>query len=125
MTIPQRLTTQQKIAILAQKRSNIIESSSQLLEDIAIKENGIAYIPTDEKSLVIVQQLMNEGVLDRLLHVNNNYDRMYITMKGYSKLLDMLDGKQKDETREYQRTHAQPNAFDIQHRNQQQKYHGE
>ncbi len=113
------LTTQQKIAVLTQKLAIIVQSANKVLENIAVKENGITYMPITENELVTIQQLMNDGLIDKLPDMNDQYNRVYVTVKGYSRLLDMLESMQKDETREYQRTHARPNAFDIQH--QQQK----
>ena len=112
MTTP--LTTQQKIIILQQKRAQIVEDSNKLLEYIALQTNGIVYVPVNEERLQIVNQLLAEGLVTKLPPINNQLDRVHITIKGHSRLLEMLLDIRKDEVRDYQRKYLRSSAFDIQ-----------
>ena len=93
----------------------IIELSNRILEEIAITHYGALQIPvySDATSRALaIYTLVAAGLLGEMPTPNSSFRRVFVTMKGYSALVDNLESINKNEARESMKG-TLPNAFEI------------
>ena len=109
------LTAMQKIAILTRNRSDVAALSNAILEEVAITHNGSLQIPIYKEGTnrgLAIYNLIAEDLLGEMPAPRSDFRRVFVTMKGYSMLLNILEGINRDEARESMKG-TMPNAFEI------------